>query len=98
MITEKKSHPSSRPETSSEKAKRRQRLLDLLQKVEDAVAPVVVGDMTDVASEMLRLGIMQMFDSKSVALRYLDAVYLHMAESIDENFEQYNRERKRDLH
>jgi hypothetical protein len=97
MITEKKSgHTPPRQETSSE---RKARLLALLSKIEDAVAPVLVADMTDVASEMLRIGIMQMFDSKQVALRYLDATYIRMAEMIDDGFEQYKQDqKKRGLH
>lgn len=95
MITEKKSHPSPRPETSST---RRERLLALFSKIEDAVSPVLVADMTDVAAEMLRLGIMQMFDNKQVALRYLDATYIRIAEMIDEGFDEYKRDHKRDLH
>jgi len=54
--------------------------------------------MTDVAAEMLRLGIMQMFDNKQVALRYLDATYIRIAEMIDEGFDEYKRDHKRDLH
>jgi hypothetical protein len=89
---------NARAQTSKDRAKRRDHLQALLRKIEDAVHPVLVGDMTDVATEMVRIGIMQMFDSKQTALRYLDALYTRMAERIDDDFDDYKRNHKGDLH
>lgn len=55
--------------------------------------------MTDVASSMVIMGIMQMWPTKEIALKYLDATYLKMAAIIDDDFEGFKREqRKKEMH
>ena len=69
----------------------RQRLL--LRKIENAVGEAVtVADMTDVASSMVVLGIMQMHEDKDLALKYLDHTHRKMAEIIDMDFDSYQRD------
>lgn len=77
----------------------RQRLL--LKKIEDAVGnAVTVVDMTDVASSMVVLGIMQMHTDKDMALAYLDRTYFKMAEIIEDEFDGYRRDlhQRREMH
>jgi hypothetical protein len=74
----------------SERAQKLRRQQLLLRRIEDSVGRVTVNDMTDVASSMVILGIMQMFETKQLALAYLDQTYARMAEIIEQDFDEYN--------
>lgn len=84
----------------SERAQKLRRQQLLLRKIEDSVGRVTVNDMTDVASSMVILGIMQMFSSRDAALRYLGQTYLRMAEIIEQDFDEYHNayDKRMELH
>ena len=97
MTTATRSPSTPKQRASSLEALRRQN--DLLKKIEQAAGDVRVTDMTDVASSMVIMGIMQMWPTKEIALKYLDATYLKMASIIDADFDGFKREqRKREMH
>lgn len=76
----------------SERLQRLERQRALLKKIEESLGPTQVVDVTDVASSLVVLGIMQMFNDKDMALKYLDTTYLKMADIIINDFDGFRRD------
>jgi len=89
MTTEQRSTPPRAKETCSERNARQQLIL---KQIQDAVDPVRVEDMTDIAASLMVLGIMQMWKDKETALRYLARCSIRMGDLIEQQFDTFKQD------
>lgn len=76
---------------------RRQRLDNLLERIEDAISPAEVHDVTDVVSSLTVSGIMQMSTTKEAAFEYLEQTYKTMRSVIEHEFEKFKARERRSM-